>query len=219
MRLVILSDTHKWALTNVPDGDVLIHCGDFTSRFCEDEDGRYRRTSESDHVMQVEAFNCQLKKLPHPNKVVVAGNNDLPFRRLDAQSLITSAIYLRDELVEIGGFRIYGSPWIPGRRRGAFCLSRNSAELTRARSKIPDGLDVLITHAPPHGILDRNVHGYCEGDELLLKRVLAVRPKLHCFGHVHYSRGKLEREGIIFINAAMLDDFYQPANPPVVIDI
>ena len=41
---------------------------------------------------------------------------------------------------------------------------------------------------------------------------------IHCFGHIHDAYGKEERGSTTFINAANLDEQYQPANPPVVID-
>ena len=68
-------------------------------------------------------------------------------------------------------------------------------------------MDVLITHAPPHGILDRDgsIH---YGSNDLLSRVTAVRPRIHLFGHIHKANGREESGGTIFSNAAIMDEHY-----------
>lgn len=207
MRIVIVSDTHgKFAQVTVPDGDILIHCGDMTIR---------------GDLGQLERFNRELEAKPHSTKIVVAGNHDSPFQTDNAQAraLLSSAIYLQDELVEVAGLRIYGSPWQPEFRKMAFNLPRDSSELAAKWAMVPDRVDVLVTHGPPKGILDRTPYYPTVGDAFLLERVLQVKPKLHCFGHVHLSRGVLERDGIIFANAASLDEKYNPIGEAIVIDL
>lgn len=207
MRIVIVSDTHgKFAQLDIPDGDILIHCGDMTVR---------------GDMGMLERFGKELEAKPHTHKVVVAGNHDSPFEtdRKRAEALLPSAVYLQDELVELGGLRIYGSPWQPEFRKMAFNKPRSSEALKAVWDSIPDHLDILVTHGPPRGILDRTPYYPSVGDEFLLERVLQVKPKLHCFGHVHLSRGILERDGIIFANAASLDEKYNPKNEPLVIDL
>merc|ERR1712083_348367 len=59
IRLVMLSDTHGMHRTlDVPEGDVLIHAGDFT---------RYGKRED------VQDFNVWLGTLPHRHKLVVNG--------------------------------------------------------------------------------------------------------------------------------------------------
>ena len=50
------------------------------------------------------------------------------------------------------------------------------------------GIDVMITHGPPAGILDTTAHGDV-GCDHLLRAVGRTKPKLHCFGHIHESWG------------------------------
>ena len=57
---------------------------------------------------------------------------------------------------------------------------------------IPLDTDVLITHGPPFGILDRCYDDQRVGCEELLKAVKRVKPKLHVFGHIHENYGLLE---------------------------
>ena len=69
IRIVCISDTHS-AVENVelpfkiPDGDILIHAGDFTNY---------------GEVDKVKEFNAWLGTLSHTYKIVVAGNRDISF--------------------------------------------------------------------------------------------------------------------------------------------
>lgn len=207
MRLVFISDTHnRLNDVTVPDGDVLIHSGDFCMR---------------GNLAEVQKFSAQLEKLPHPHKIVVAGNHDWSFvtDNAAARAALAHAIYLQDELIEIGGLKFYGSPWQPQFHNWAFNLPRGSEQLRAKWAMIPENIDILVTHGPPKGILDKILTKVHVGDELLLKRVLDIRPKIHCFGHIHESYGQHIQDGITFINASSLNMFYQPANCPIVLDL
>ncbi len=87
-----------------------------------------------------------------------------------------------------------------------------------ARLDVPDG-DVLITHGPPHGILDRTFRGEQAGCADLRDALRRVRPKLHVFGHIHEGYGQTTDPefGTIFINASA--DGYRALNPPIVVDL
>ena len=69
IRIVCISDTHS-AVENkelpfkIPDGDILIHAGDFT---------------DYGEVDKVKEFNTWLGTLPHAYKIVIAGNRDISF--------------------------------------------------------------------------------------------------------------------------------------------
>lgn len=67
-RIVILSDTHSLhdRLGPIPEGDILIHAGDF---------------SNVGSLGDCEGFGQFLASLPHPHKVVIAGNHDVSFDR------------------------------------------------------------------------------------------------------------------------------------------
>jgi Icc-related predicted phosphoesterase len=64
-------------------------------------------------------------------------------------------------------------------------------------------VDVLITHTPPLGIMDRTAKDKRLGCPILRTKIFqTIRPQLHCFGHVHESRGIHQEDGIDFMNAA-----------------
>ncbi len=50
-------------------------------------------------------------------------------------------------------------------------------------------VDVVITHGPPEGVLDRTTSKKRGGCEQLFVAVARARPRLHCFGHIHEGWG------------------------------
>lgn len=206
MRIVCLSDTHmRHKKIQIPDGDVLVHAGDFTTR------GSFE---------DIIGFNSWLGRLPHKHKVIIAGNHDFGFERdsSHARSLITEAIYLEDSGTEIDGVRFWGSPWQPWFYSWAFNL-RRGAPLAEKWALIPTNTDVLITHGPPFGILDQTDRGEPVGCEELKKELHRVRPKLHVFGHIHEAYGQTYEDGTTFVNASNCTLQYKPDNAPIVVDI
>lgn len=212
MRLVLISDTHNRAV-KLPDGDTLIHSGDWTNRGTQKE---------------IEAFVEWIAGAPHRNKIVVAGNHDIGMQTNAALRLLVGSrgiTYLQDSAVYFDGLKFYGSPWQPWFNDWAFNLPRGGTELVTRWGWIPNDTDVLITHGPPMYILDRNTAGEHVGCEALRDRVGALKLRLHVFGHVHESYGIVKhpdvggRPGTVFVNASTCDLGYRPVNKPVVVDL
>jgi Icc-related predicted phosphoesterase len=214
-RIVCLSDTHNsHESISVPDGDVLIHAGDATNRGTERE---------------VEDFLVWYSQLPHRHKIYVAGNHDWLYENDNRRARFLTAhygiIYLQDSFVEIENLKIYGSPWQPRFFNWAFNLNRG-AEMAEKWTLIPPDTDVLITHGPPHGILDevpRQFGFENTGCEELLNRVEEIaafgKLKAHIFGHIHGGYGTQDFFGVKFINAANCDEGYNPTQPPIDFDL
>lgn len=206
MRLVIVSDTHnQLSKFDIPDGDVLLHCGDFCGR---------------GDMNELQRFHADLLSLPHKHKVVIAGNHDWPFEIANdaARAVLEGVTYLQDDGIVIEGVKIYGSPWQPAFMNWAFNLPRAGRELAQKWALIPDDTDILMTHGPPYGILDRTRTGRQVGCELLRKRVETIKPRLHCFGHIHEAYGEEQLNETLFVNASSVNLSYQPWNKPVVKD-
>ncbi|MCP3920134.1 MAG: metallophosphoesterase [bacterium] len=206
MRIVCLSDTHDaHGDLKVPEGDVLVHAGDM---------------SRMGHELEIQAFDDWLGTLAHAHKVVIAGNHDWLFERdpAAARALITNARYLQDSGATIEGVRFWGSPWQPRFFNWAFNLDRG-APLRERWAQIPEATDVLVTHGPPQGVLDRTTRGEPVGCEELDAALARVRPRLHVFGHIHEAYGREERDGTVFVNACNCDLSYEAVNPPIVVDL
>ena len=172
-RLVVMSDTHGSHLgVQVPDGDVLIHCGDFCSH------GQY-----IDALKFVNWFGTH----PHKHKIFIAGNHDRWMENApdEAEGILTgykTIDYLKDDWIIVGDddphsanvktAKIYGSPWQPEFYNWAFNLPRNGWELGQKWSNIPNDTEILVTHGPPWGYLDVTPYGNLNvGCELLRVRV------------------------------------------------
>jgi predicted phosphodiesterase len=205
MRIVVVSDTHNLHhRISIPEGDVLVHCGDMLGR---------------GSLAELEAFDRFLAGLPHRHKVVIAGNHDWCFEQepQEARSRVRHATYLQDESVVIEGMKFYGSPWQPWFFDWAFNLERGEP-LRRVWASIPEDTDVLVTHGPPQGILDLTTRGESVGCEALRARVEELLTPLHLFGHIHEAYGTERRGKTLFVNASTCTVFYQPLQPPVVLD-
>lgn len=212
MKLVCISDMHSLKMKEeIPKGDILVVAGDFCN------------TGTTYDVMN---FNFFLKKLPHNTKIVIAGNHDMLFEKnpLLAQSMLNDCHYLQDSEVVINGIRFYGTPWQPEFFNWAFNLPRGNA-LKEKWDKIPEDVDVLITHSPPYGILDQitpnKEHLGCKDLWIAVQR---IQPRLHIFGHIHGGYGRLEHDWgngnkTIFINAAICTERYKPTRKPQVVEL
>lgn len=214
-RITFISDTHglhSHFTSNAYDnllgsGDVLIHAGD---------------VSNIGKMTEIYDFLDWFSNVDYTHKVFVAGNHDWGFvnimTKIPEIFIEKNVHYLFDSMVNIDGLKIYGSPWQPEFFDWAFNLPRMGSELQEKWDLIPEGLDILVTHGPPWGILDVAPNNLNVGCELLQTKVAEVSPKIHVFGHIHGSYGQKYFNGVEYINAAVLGENYKPKNKPVMID-
>ena len=115
-RFVLISDTHNQTnQLDLPEGDFLIHAGDFSN---------VGKIEEINHL--IEFIEQQKEKFKHI--IVISGNHELTFdpnssygkdlykskQKIDSAEIkkkFTNCIYIEDETVQLNGFKIYGSPW------------------------------------------------------------------------------------------------------------
>lgn len=205
MKLVCISDTHgKHTQLKIPPGDILIHAGDFSSR------GR---------ASEIAAFHEWFCALPHPHKIVIAGNHDFMFEQepQQARTLFPHVTYLEDSGAEIRGLKFWGSPVTPRFFDWAFNRTRG-ADIARHWAMIAPQTEVLIVHGPPQGILDKVWIGGHVGCVDLKLAIAQIRPKMVIFGHIHEGYGTCRHDGILYINASSLNRLYQPTHPPIVVE-
>lgn len=209
MRIVATSDTHsKHKQVPVPDGDIFIHAGDLTPRGNHNE------------FISVGNWFRELKKR-FKYRIMIAGNHDFSLmwnsRMILENYFDPDVIYLEDKGVEIEGFKIYGSPWVPQFRDWAFM--KLDHELKPHWDAIPDDIQILITHGAPHGILDE-WENRSVGSLTLRDRVNELSHlRHHIFGHLHEGYGDSICNGVHYHNVAALNGEYRYQNPPQVIDL
>ncbi len=215
-RFVLISDTHgQHNNIKLPDGDILIHAGDWTA---------------SSDYGSIEQFIFWFKNQPHKHKVLICGNHETWVERNFAQfyNLIDNEAqninFLHEDIVEINGFKIYGSPYTPRFLDWAFNVDRGPL-IQKHWDLIPLDTNVLVTHAPPIGILDytKTIEGAiqhvgCANLRFTLEKLENL--KLHVFGHIHSPGGKLHYEdNIYYANASVVNERYDPVNNPIIVDL
>jgi predicted phosphohydrolase len=208
VQIVCISDTHgQHAKLCVPDGEILIHSGDFMPF--------------GERLAEIVDFNRWLGRLPHRFKIVIAGNHDRIFeeRPETARELLSNATYLENTGTYVAGLKIWGSPVQPEFNNWAFNVARGAA-IRRYWQLIPEGTDILVTHGPPFGVLDKAYPGTEHlGCEDLAMAVERIRPRLHVFGHIHGGHGQSTESGTIFVNASVLNEAYRLVHKPQVVEI
>ncbi len=204
MKIIAISDTHgQHGKVVLPEGDAIIHAGDVSVRGTES---------------QIVDFINWFSGLNYRYKIFIAGNHDFFFER-ESQEKIKSlipenVIYLNDSGIELEGIKIWGSPIQPWFQDWAFNRQRG-IDIRKHWDMIPGDTDILITHGPAKGILDRLVYGEEVGCVDLLDAVNRINPAFHVFGHIHEGYGEHQEGKTKFINAAVLNEDYFLANSPI----
>jgi Icc-related predicted phosphoesterase len=207
MRIVIVSDTHtRHEELGIVTADVLIHCGDGCDGFRRDP-------------ADVDRLDDWFSKQQVDLVLAIGGNHDFEIERRSRASLpvFSHAVYLEDRCYEYRGCTFYGAPWTPELSGWAFFQDREA--MREKWASVSSGIDVLITHTAPYGILDRNRVGRSLGCHDLLDRLPAIRPRLHVFGHNHASAGAARIGPTLHVNASMVNSRYAISHKPVEIDL
>lgn len=225
-RFVCFSDTHgrhdRIKGEHIYPADVLLHAGDF---------------SNTGELEQIESLSRWLESYPAEHKVVIAGNHDVtfdakwysvpqnqarfhrsqPYDVAKCRAALAGCTYLEDSAVQVCGYTIYGSPWQPEFCDWAFNLT--AEECREAWARIPEQVDVLMTHGPPHGFGDLCSTGKRAGCQELLQAIRCRTVPVHISGHIHEGYGVDRDERTVYVNASTCTLKYQPLNPPVVFDL
>jgi Icc-related predicted phosphoesterase len=202
IRILHVSDTHGHDMDlrhhNI---DILIHSGDGLLR---------------GELSEIAALNKVLDSAGAKHVVYVPGNHDRAFEIFPVARQQLNATVLINESVNIMGLNIYGSPFTPQFGYWSFMMDRS--DMHKVWDNIPTGTDVLVTHGPRSGILDATGHG-AVGCAKLGKAIDRVKPKLHCFGHIHGNAGVQTEGGTIYSNAAVVNDMLDVIAWPNVIEL
>lgn len=242
LRFVCISDTHgSHRGTHLPRGDVLVHTGDFTNAgethqvqdFCEWlveqkklKGFRHAIVIAGNHDVTLEpAYYTRIgAKRFHQYRPSGAFDCDKT-RAILKEKFSHEITYLEDELVVIPngtaqGCRIWGSPWQPEFNDWAFNLERGPP-MREVCNRIPDDVDVLLTHGPPLGRGDKcKGGGHRVGCVDLLRTIqMRVQPRVHVFGHVHEGAGITHDGHTAYVNASTMTFQYRATNSSVTFDL
>lgn len=204
MKITCISDTHGLHYLLKPiKSDILIHAGDFLNKGTYDE---------------LYDFTSWLMLQECDYKIVIAGNHDKYCyeQPVETEQMFNDCgiIYLRNSSVDIDDMVFWGSPFSKYFKNWYFNIP--PGEEAEYWKKIPEKVNVLITHGAPHGYGDyvKSVM-HSVGDIDLGVKVIEIQPKLHIFGHLHDGYGIYKCGNIQYINASVLDENYTLQNEPI----
>jgi len=218
MIIDCISDLHGF-YPKLEGGDLLIVAGDLTAR---------------DTFEQNTYFKKWLYEQKYRKKIVIAGNHDNSLFNIkpdpyffssynaDTGEQVSYAEYLCDSGTEFEGLKIWGSPWTKifagmNPKCMAFTCDTES-QLNEKWNLIPSGVDILITHSPAYGILDKNIKGVCVGSTTLQMQLFTrIFPRLLVCGHIHEAYG-VESPGGMFekaVNCSIVNERYEHVNKPI----
>ena len=237
MIIDCISDLHGFYPT-LEGGDLLIVAGDLTARDTKEEHIEFSAwLSNQDYPHKVVIAGN------HDNKLILLGG---PIKAPHVDYLLDSGTEFalwpelptaspenEGKIFERQKVKIWGSPWtLKFPRMNPNCMAftcDTEEELAEKWKLIPEDIDILITHSPPYGILDHistylytpdgnglRAHQYL-GSKSLADKMEKLRPKLHCFGHIHENGGHMITYGstTICINASIVNEHYKPVNKPI----
>lgn len=228
LTIIGMSDLHGYLPKDLPKGNVLCICGDIVPL-------DYQRDTIESIAWLCTKFFPWVEASPYEKVVFVAGNHDFVFqflytdqhgnhrkpKRVLKKLMAPAKLTLLDDSELIyKGYKFYGSPWIPDLQNWAFYGDHN--KLVERFNKIPENVDVLLTHCPPAvglfgAVLQHGTYNtYAQyGSDELRDAVYKKKPKLHIFGHVHSGQHLRETiEGTTYANVSIKDENYAPTYEP-----
>ena len=200
------SDIHMSGIESIKNKDcgTIVLAGDFM------EKAKKKENIKDAEKWWDEKFIPWCEEHKDQNIVIIGGNCDkwLYYNR-DKVEWPKNVHYLDDTETVVNGMRVYGTSWCPHNMNGAWEVDND--QLEKEFAKIPEGLDILVTHVPPKGEgldLDHDTEFNNHfGSEALTKAILEKKPKIVLCGHVHSGSHKPTKIGdSIVMNVSRIDD-------------
>jgi hypothetical protein len=211
-RFLIISDTHGMEFTPMirptDHADVAIHCGDLTDKskieefqttiqLLKDIDAPLKLVIAGNHdfAMDVPVFKRKIAELEarqsvEPELLRKTYGDYGEVRQLFEEAKAAGIIFLdkgihRFNLENGALLTVYASPYTPSLGDRGFGYHPEQGH----DFSIKKGVDVVITHGSPRGIMDYTHSRQRAGCPQLFGVVARARPCLHCFEHIHEGWG------------------------------
>jgi len=232
MKIIVTSDTHGY-LPKVEGFDLFLIGGDV----CPAHDHYY---SFQEKWVETE-FVDWINSLPYKNEnskvVLVPGNHDFFFERANRSTLkkLEKSTNERLKILRhneyefeypvsdgLDSLKIFGTPYCSSFGRWAFMLLED--KLDEKFSKIPEGIDILLSHdSPTINLLGAIMEGprfdLSTGNTVLAKHVKRVKPKMFFSGHFHSGNHDFDDvDGIYMANVSFVNEMYVPYGKVLSID-
>lgn len=202
-----------------PKVDVLLHCGDLTGRgglpayekllnMLSKIDAELKLVIAGNHDLDLDKEHWR-RKYEHPEDPESLTQHEDALEIMRGPLAQAAGVTYLEEGINTftlsngAKFTIYTSPYQPEFCDWAFPYWRDQDRFNPphqvapnvksiVQTPVPDfpGIDILMTHGPPKGILDWTVYdNLAVGCDALMRAVSRARPLLYCFGHIHEAYG------------------------------
>lgn len=228
VKILCISDLHGFT-PKLQQSDIILHAGDICPTI--DHSIPFQRSwLETNFTSWVRNLDCK-------HFIYCAGNHDWVYydnHSHNHKSFIDKAgftvesskrIYLENAFVEVEGLKIWGSPWQNWFYDWAF--NAHEPELEIIYSKIPNDVDIIVSHGPPFGYGDlaprykagKSIGSENAGSKALLSAIDRINPKLVVTGHIHSGYGVYQYKNTKIVNASLLDEKYNLVNKPIEVEL
>ena len=216
MKIYAISDTHGH-LPDVPPCDVLVIAGDVVPLSLQRSMLGSIWWLNTTFIDWIDSINCK-------KAILIAGNHDFVFDtqwgdfNKDELKKSKKLVYLaQNESYEYGGKTFYSFPWTPVLRGWAFYADND--KIKSECKKIPQKIDVLISHCPPKigtaGVVMQNHynHGRDFGCPELAEAINSRDIKCCICGHIHTGDktpqiAENDSKTVVY-NVSVLDENYK----------
>lgn len=223
MKLIALSDLHGDLPIIEEESNIIIIAGDISpiniQKYAEDMQTWFNTL-----------FINWIKSLKTDKVYLIAGNHDF-YLKMCKKEYINSLcsdklVYLENDAAiysENGNdWHIFGTPYCHTYGYWPFML--NDDELYEKFNKIPEDLDILITHDAPYGcsdvLFDFTKLGEHLGNIPLRHMILNKNPKYVLHGHLHSSNHNEEILGTSKVyNVSIKNERYSTVYKPLILNI
>jgi len=213
------SDHERAYREGLPKVDLVLHCGDMTEEgHLHEYENTLTMLSKIDAEMKLviagnhdisldwdyyESMGKEVHKELHDDDLTRKA-----LRLMNGRKAMQAGVtYLQEgthsfRLSNGAKFTVWATPYQPAFCNWAFAYNGDqdrfnpTGHTTKyaepiAQNPIPSSpnVDIMMTHGPPLGHLDRMPNGAYLGCRHLQRAAARVKPRLHCFGHIHEGRG------------------------------
>ena len=207
MKILAISDTHGHTNWPLEECDLILHAGDVV----QDMPPKKRNYQGYSAWLEAHYYPWVLKYAPRV--VMTWGNHDFTqeFSSRLAAEAPAGVHILVDELLEVDGLKIWGSPW--SNQYGNWAWMRDPMSLVYYYDSMPDNLDIYLSHQPPSGPAGVTTSPYTGqreslGSTAFEHNILYRKPKAVVCGHIHGGHGIYDYGDTKVYNVAVLDELY-----------
>ncbi len=226
LKIAAISDIHGYLPEMIEPADILLLAGDISPIEIQFNKLKMKNWLKTE-------FAQWIKSLPVEKVFMVAGNHDSYFEGISKANILEMSqacqklIYLKNEtthFIDKEGqlWSIFGTPYC--HIYGNWPFMRSEEYMVEKFKKIPDEVDIIISHDPPFAAGDVDVildvpvgrlgkvrlHEHL-GNQPLKERIENVNYKLLVCGHIHGGEHIFNNEWRT-VNVSYLDEAYQPAH-------